>query len=63
VTNIKNATSEVVTLEIAPVAAAPESKVPADLRKALAAAPLGRGNVVGHRAHCTSRMDSVDQLR
>src|SRR5271168_3666317 len=34
-------TGEVVTLEIAPVAEEPEPKVPADLRKALAAVPLG----------------------
>ena len=32
---------EVVTLEIAPVADEPEPRVPADLRKALAAAPPG----------------------
>ncbi len=33
---------DVVTLEIAPVAAEPEPRVPADLRKALAAAPKAR---------------------
>ena len=33
---------DVVTLEIAPVAEEPEPKVPADLRKALAAAPKAR---------------------
>jgi Bacteriocin-protection, YdeI or OmpD-Associated/Domain of unknown function (DUF1905) len=36
---------EVVTLEIAPVAEEPEPRVPADLRKALAAAPSGARNV------------------
>ena len=34
---------DVVTLEIAPVAEEPEPRVPSDLRKALAAAPPGRG--------------------
>ena len=33
---------DVVTLEIAPVGAEPETRVPADLRKALAAAPKAR---------------------
>jgi len=36
------AAGDVVTLEIAPVAEEPEPKVPADLRKALAAAPKAR---------------------
>jgi uncharacterized protein YdeI (YjbR/CyaY-like superfamily) len=36
---------EVVTLEIAPVAEEPEPRVPADLRKALAAASPGTRNV------------------
>src|SRR5437667_7709874 len=36
---------EVVTLEIAPVPEGPEPRVPADLRKALAAAPLGARKV------------------
>ena len=36
---------DVVTLEIAPVAEEPEPKVPADLRKALAAAPPGARKV------------------
>ena len=36
---------EVVTLEIAPVAEEPEPRVPADLRKALAAAPPGARKV------------------
>ncbi|MEP7071725.1 MAG: YdeI/OmpD-associated family protein, partial [Verrucomicrobiota bacterium] len=36
------AAGEVVTLEIAPVAEEPEPKMPADLRKALAAAPKAR---------------------
>jgi hypothetical protein len=36
---------DVVTLEIAPVAEEPEPKVPADLRQALAAAPLGAREV------------------
>lgn len=40
---------DVVTLEIAPVAEEPEPKVPADLRKALAAAPPGKAGKPGAR--------------
>ncbi|MCC7291366.1 MAG: DUF1905 domain-containing protein [Phycisphaerales bacterium] len=41
------APGDVVTLEIAPVAEEPEPTVPADLRKALAAAPPGEGGKPG----------------
>lgn len=40
---------DIVTLEIAPVAEEPEPKVPADLRKALAAAPKGAPGKPGAR--------------
>ena len=54
---------DIVALEIAPVGEEPEPKVPADLRKALAAGAEGTGFVVGHHAHRAQRLDPVDHLR
>ena len=54
---------DVVTLEIAPSGEEPEPRAPADLRKALAAAPKSAGVVVGHHAHRAQRLDPLDCLR
>ena len=54
---------DVVTLEIAPAAEEPEPEVPADLRKALAAAPKARAlwsDITPNRA---PRLDPLDHLR
>jgi hypothetical protein len=54
---------DVVTLEIAPSGEEPEPRVPADLRKALAAAPKARTFVVRHHAQRAQRLDPLDRLR
>jgi Domain of unknown function (DUF1905) len=54
---------DVVTLEISPSGEELESKVPADLREALAGRAEGAGVVVGHYAHRAQRLDTLDHLR
>ncbi len=54
---------EVVTLEIAPVTEEPEPIVPADLRKALAAAAPGARSVWSDITPIAPRLDSLDCLR
>ena len=54
---------DVVTLEIAPVAEEPEPRVPADLRKALGAAPPGARKVWSDITPIAPRLDSLDRLR
>jgi hypothetical protein len=53
----------IVTLEITPAAEEPEPEVPANLRKALAAAAPKARVVVGHHSHRASRLDPLDHLR
>ena len=54
---------DVVTLEVAPATEEPEPTVPADLRKALAAAaPEGEKIVVGHHAQRAPRLDPLDHV-
>ena len=51
---------EDVSLEIAPVAEEPEPRVPADLRKSLAAATKSAGGLVGH--HACRRRDWIQWI-
>src|ERR1700731_4212562 len=54
---------DVVTLEIMSAGEEPEARVPADLRKGLAAAPEGAGVVVRHHDYGAQRLDPLDYLR
>ena len=60
---------DVVTLEIAPAGEEPEPKVPADLRKALAAAPKARTTAIlaspllSHRRPSSNPRESADDRR
>jgi Domain of unknown function (DUF1905) len=53
---------DTVTVEITRAGEEPETRVPMDLGKALAAAPAGAGIVGGYHANRAPRLDSLDKL-
>jgi hypothetical protein len=53
---------DTVTVEITRAGEEPETRVPMDLRKALAAAPAGAGIVGGYHTNRAPRLDSLDKL-